>query len=352
MRVFAIVTTLLFLASNAYGQSTTNPWANISTGAADGGTPSTSVNTMPTTAPSTSGSNPWTGTHVMPMPAPTPAMNNASINPSANQGMNAENGAAGTNNAAGAALIAAGMPMLAQPPTMPMGMMLIAMGALALAQGGADSGAAGQSQATYNSSLNGAANTASNPALSQGSGSGAFQQANQALAGTGASMSAAGLTMPNGTVIPPDQIGTQAGMSAAGMSPDQINQVQAKLDSLRGGGGSGSANGPKVASVGVSEGGGGGPASKGNTGTFSFGKFNPFNISSKIKKQMVDGKTVLFDGEPIGVRGQDIFDMIHAAYKKKRDRQNFIEVTLEDEISRAPASIEVARPAAKKKKSH
>src|SRR5262245_57125614 len=96
-----------------------------------------------------------------PLKVPTPPPQNNTINQGSNVGQASQQGGAGANNAAGAALIAAGVPMLAQPPTAPMGAMLIALGMMALAQGGHDSGAAGQSANTGAASVynNGTADT-------------------------------------------------------------------------------------------------------------------------------------------------------------------------------------------------
>ena len=76
---------------------------------------------------------------------------------------------------------------------------------------------------------------------------------------------------------------------------------------------------------------------------------NPFAVGADAKKQMVAGKTVMFDGEPIGVRGNNIFDMVHAAYQKKRQNNNFIESadSRPGPSTRMPASI---RPASQKAK--
>src|SRR5882757_7557302 len=110
----------------------------------------------PTTPTTTTNQTPFPVATPPPAPTPTPvAPTNASINPAANQGKQSQDSGSGANAAAGAALIAAGMALMANPPTQPAGAALIAMGMLALAQSGADSGAADQSAATAASSVNG-----------------------------------------------------------------------------------------------------------------------------------------------------------------------------------------------------
>ena len=69
---------------------------------------------------------------------------------------------------------------------------------------------------------------------------------------------------------------------------------------------------------------------------------NPFNIDGDKKGQLVAGKTVMFDGEPIGVRGQNIFDMVHSCYQKKREGKHFIETEM-DVATRLPASVKPPR---------
>ncbi len=116
-------------------------------------------------------------------------------------------------------------------------------------------------------------------------------------------------------------------MAAAGMSPQTISQAEGilasnagELDSL---------NGARVSGVGLNTSGGGSgtPEGEGSGGSSDSGAgagHNPFNINNEQKGQLVAGKTVMFDGEPIGVRGQNIFDMIHTCYQKKRQGNHFM----------------------------
>src|SRR5262245_48501504 len=81
--------------------------------------PSPTPTTPAQTAPTTPGT-----------PARTETRGNAggsTINPGAKQGENSQKGGAGTNAGVGAALMAAGAALMANPPTMPMGAMLMAM---------------------------------------------------------------------------------------------------------------------------------------------------------------------------------------------------------------------------------
>ncbi|NJL25909.1 MAG: hypothetical protein HC902_12575, partial [Calothrix sp. SM1_5_4] len=108
--------------------------------------------------------------------------------------------------------------------------------------------------------------------------------------------------------------------------------------------------------VALSTGGGGsGPGSEGSTSSEDNSDsspapyVNPFANLDARKKEMIAGKTVLFDGEPIGVRGNNIFDMIHQAYQRKRAGNHFIEGD-EKPAPRAPASAAPPAAGAVKKK--
>ena len=300
-------------------------------------------------------------TYTPPPPPPTTGgviqspTGNASINPSANQGQQSQNSGAGANNAAGAALIAAGMALMANPPTQPAGAALIAMGALALAQGGEDSGAAGQSGNTAAASNYGTGasgtngnTTAQNPNLGTGTAglsNPALNQAKQALGDAGYGLTSTGLTTPDGTTIPNSAFNSPGGMTAAGMSPDTVKTVQAALSDVNGKAGSG----PKVSGIAVTEG-SGGAATPGETGSLSgslpdYGFKNAFKMSDSARAALLAGKAVNFDGDPIGVRGQNIFEMIHVAYQKKSDRHDFLDDNgrpiLSGPAVRAPASVSV-----------
>lgn len=267
-------------------------------------------------------------------PPPAPPSQNT-INQGANTGQQAENGGSGANNAAGAALIAAGTPLLANPQTMPMGMALIAMGILALMQGGSDSGAAGQSG---NSAATSAINNGSPSSVTTDGGGGptsttdnglkaafatpAGQAAQAALASVGASITAAGVTSPNGTTTPLSSFSSPSAMSAAGLDGKQAAAVLAGIEKKLGVDSSG-----RVSGMATAEGAGGGGASNqfGKELDFKMPKFgNPFDLSAAEKAQMLAGKTVTLGGDPVGVAGDDLFAMIHRAYVRKTTTEEFI----------------------------
>jgi hypothetical protein len=200
--------------------------------------------------------------------------------------------------------------------------------------------------------------------LSSGNPTGGFlgkdlNDARNALKDAGFKVTNDGMTTPDGKFVSAADMGSSSALSAAGISPSAIDEAQKTLaavnDELSKYAGSAAGS---VAGVGVDAGGGGysqgGSGSEGGgsglggmgVGMFGMNK-KPFNMNSDQKRALVAGKTVMFDGDPIGVRGLNIFDMMHIAYQKKRG--SFIE--LESGVARpmamrAPTSI--GKPMSKK----
>lgn len=276
-------------------------------------------------------------------PNPNPNAQNT-INQGSNTGKASQEGGAGANAAAGAALIAAGVPMLAQPPTAPMGAMLIALGMMALAQSGHDSGAAGQSGNTGAASVynQGDAKTQANQAEAEKGGSTFMtpeaKKAAAQIAEMGYKVDKTGIKLPDGSKISASSLSSPGAMAAAGIDPsviaklDEINKEMAQkynvssMPVAAGGGGGGGA------SAGAEDvGGGSGSGAEGVPGR------NAWSMDANAQKGLIAGKTVSLDGEPIGVAGANIFDMIHTAYQKKRSGDQFMEV--EEAMVRMPASI-------------
>ncbi len=266
---------------------------------------------------------------------------NNTINQGANVGQASQNAGSAANAAAGAALIASGMALLPNPPTAAQGAALIAMGMLALAQAGHDSGAAGASARTAAASVLKNDAKAGDTQQPVGGGEAEFfnnerKKAAEALKAQGYSFSDKGLTGPDGKTVPASAFSSPGAMAAAGIDPNaikELNKVNAaiadelskyRVSSVAAGG----------AGAGMNEGGGaGGAASEEQTG----GVVNPFDINAERQKQLMNGKTVSLDGEPIGVAGANIFEMVHDAYQKKRSGNQFIEIEGMAPV-RAPAS--------------
>ncbi|MGE4132030.1 MAG: hypothetical protein AB7F86_10370 [Bdellovibrionales bacterium] len=256
--------------------------------------------------------------------------NGTNINNNSHIGQNSQNNGSNANNMAGAMLIATGSALLPNPPTTAQGAMLIAMGIMALMQGAHDKDAANASGLTgYNSALNGTGvNEGSKNGTDPGSGNSGYseqiKEANKKLAAAGYKVTDQGLVHPDGKITPASAFSSQSALQNAGVDPnvlaelDKINKAVA--DSLQK---------FSVSSVGT-EGGGGGAATHGyedqsvQDGT-AVAAVDPFALSDAQKKALAEGKTVLMGGEPIGVAGANIFDMVHKCYQKKRTGNQFFE---------------------------
>ncbi|MBX3020366.1 MAG: hypothetical protein KF799_01715 [Bdellovibrionales bacterium] len=275
----------------------------------------------------------------------TPITSNTgnSINPGAAAGKKSQDNGAAINMAAGAAMLAACM--ATQPPNMA----LCAMGAMALAQGGHDSGASGQSAATYNASqLNGTTTPTTTTATGKptyadpskgtsGFSNPAVAKGLAALKENGYTVTDAGVKLPNGSFQPASSMGTSA--MASNFGADAVREAQkvtaAVNDEIN-------RLGANVAGVAVDSSGGGG-ADGGSTGgeaseSGSAG-LGTHSYDPNARKRLMAGKTVNFDGEPIGVRGNNIFDMVHECYQKKRAGNHFIEGVSNSTANRLPASV-------------
>lgn len=264
------------------------------------------------------------------------------INQGANTGQASQNAGSAANAAAGAALIASGMALLPNPPTAAQGAALIAMGMMALAQAGHDSGAAGASGRTAAASVLRNDTTTTSGTTQQPSGEADFYKqmkaAENALKANGYEMTDKGLKGPGGKLTPTSAFSSTSAMSAAGIDPkaiQELNKVNAAIaDELAKYNVSGVPLAGGAGQAGMGEGGGSGVAAAEETG----GVIDPFNLNANQKRNLLAGKTVNLDGDPIGVAGANIFEMVHDAYQKKRTGNQFIELDGLPEV-RKPASI-------------
>lgn len=279
--------------------------------------------------------------------AATTTPNTISINPSAAAGKQSQGSGAAVNQAAGQALMAAGSALMSHPPTVPAGAALMAMGVLAMMQSGHDSGAAGQSAATFGaSSLDTGSlgtNISPNSAGTAGYSDPKIAEAEAKLEEAGYKVTAKGVTNPDGSFTPASAFSSPGAMSAAGMDPAAVKEASKVTAALND---EISKLGGHVSGVAVNEGGGGGYSAPTENNSdnegLSLSKYgNPFAMNAAMKKNLIAGKTVNFDGEPIGVSGNNIFDMVHTAYEKKRAAHTFIETESggPQVLMRAPASV-------------
>lgn len=259
-----------------------------------------------------------------------------SINPAAAAGNASQSGGAGANNAAGAALISAGSALMSQPPTVPMGMALMAMGLMALMQGAHDSNAAGQSANTGSQSValgSGGGNGGSGNKFNDGTAPGgpasvsdngksavfktpAAQSAIAAIQNAGGNVSGDGITLPNGQFKPWSAFSSESSMNAAGFDGKSLMKIAGDVEKKVESQGSFSSD-PSGTS-------GGGASSPTYDAGTDFKFKNPFALSPEAKAKLIEGKTVQINGTAIGVAGDNIFAIIHRAYQRKVMNDEFI----------------------------
>lgn len=258
----------------------------------------------------------------------TKAPTQNTINQAADTGRGSQNSGAMMNMVASAALFAS---CFASCPKCRME--LCAMGAMAAAQGAHQAGAAKASDATYDMSEfnpNSPNYTGPNPASVDPSGNAGFTDPNikagiDKLAESGYTVTADGVTFPDGSFQPSSAFNSGSSMVAAGMDPAAARAADDVMAAINGE----LSSGASVASMGVESGGG---YSAGGGGGEDFGGLESFTMAgmknpfSKVdEKKLLAGKSMMVGGEPIGVKGDNIFDMVHRAYQKKRGKNQFLE---------------------------
>lgn len=263
------------------------------------------------------------------------------INEAANRGRQSQNMGQMLNMMAAAGLFASCF--ASTPPNMA----LCAMGALAAAQGAAQGQAAGMSDLVFDASEyqpgdynNGSNNGGLNPA-SGGKGKAGFDnpiidKGMDHLTESGYKVGPNGVTFPDGSTKSGSDFSSASSMMAAGIDEASAKAAEAALNEINERIGKSGAN---VVAMGVNGGGGGGysggSANFGDIGDFALPKMkNPF--ADPDEKKILAGKSVMVGGEPIGVKGDNIFDMVHRAYQKKRTKRQFFESSARP---RLPASV-------------
>lgn len=212
-------------------------------------------------------------------------------------------------------------------------MELCAMGALAAMQAANQGQAADQSDLTFDASKYGIDNNLNETVkpTADGASTASFsdpkiKEGMDKLKEAGYKVTEAGVTMPDGSFQPASAFNSPSSMLAAGMDPAAAKAAGDVLNKL----GSSVDDGARVTAMAVDAGGGGGGGYGGggdsgmDSGSYSLAKLtNPF--ANKDNKKLAAGKSLMVSGEPIGVKSDNIFDMVHRAYQKKRQRQLFLE---------------------------
>lgn len=271
--------------------------------------------------------------YVAPAPATTTTTSvsgtkGASQNAAALGSQGSNKSASGIANAIGSSLLATGSAMM--PPCAaqmcaccPMAAMLIAMGLMGLAQSGANKGTAAQHG--VNASLNQDYNTAADPTrdASTVSATGLGGKAISDLKKYGVNYDAKSgkFTLPDGKSFSLSDVGNANAMSAAGVSDAQYKQAMnmAKDAEKKA---SDALSKSKLAGFenGVSGGGGGLPALRSPAADedIAGGKALPKPDGN------VAGMARNFNGDKIGVAGDDIFAMMARRYREKDNKESFL----------------------------
>lgn len=261
-----------------------------------------------------------------------------SVNTAANNTQGQNSGGQGAAAAAGAMYAALSAMEFSQcgphnPGACALGAMFAGMSALSFMQSGEHGNVAGQA---YNTGLNtDAYTTGTTPQTLQNSdGNGSLNSASADIAklkngigGNMADIATGKITTADGKTYSASDFSSPASMAAAGFSPDQIAQamevsgkVEKKaLEKVK--------LGAMTASNGYDEGGGGGGAGgssgKGHSSSDGDGAGSGLGALARSPAQ-VAGMTKNFNGEPIGVAGDSIFDMMNRRYQVKEKQNAFL----------------------------
>lgn len=272
----------------------------------------------------------------------TDGTGNGGINQGADQGRQSQSSGSAANMAAGMALMAIFMAGCNGVQTW--GCFAGPLAALAFMQGGHDAGAAGQSTATYDATIpdydSGGTGYSPNPDGISPTDVGNTVYTPEvkknldtlAKAGYKVDPQTGNVTTPEGT-FPASTFDSPASMAAAGIPVDvsKANEALAEINE--------DLAGKYSASVGAMEleTGGGGGGGYGGSGSSSGSYDSPLaDYFKSLKKKgtdkdrMIAGKSLTYGNDPIGVKVDDIFMMVHRRYQAKRKINTFIE--------RAPAS--------------
>lgn len=282
------------------------------------------------------------------------APDESTINPGANTGAQSQSSGSGINAMVGAALIAA---CLAPCPKCMMP--LCAMGAMALMQSGHDAGAAGQSYNVADVTKNDSTSNKDYPDDQNGLSDfdkSELDKAKAKLGEAGYTVTENGVKFPDGSMHASTDLISPSAMASAGLDPSASKDAQSLVDSIIADAAKEGQSGARVSGVGVNSGGGGGSGSAsadggGSDSGYGAGGAYGKGVGADDKRKMIAGKTVMFDGEPIGVRGNNIFDMIHTCYEKKRASNQFIDTAGNDAVvpvqSNAMPPLPTRMPASK-----
>lgn len=256
----------------------------------------------------------------------------------AKDGQGSNSSAGNIATAIGAGMVAAGTAMMPSccgtPPTCcPAAITMIAMGVLGLMQGAANKSTSGQHGiVSKDVGMTGDSNGDGVPDYQNPdpTGSAAFKsemsKGFNALSKVGAKLDpkTGKITFPNGATVGPGQLGDPNAMSQAGVNPTQMKNIQKQLSDLEKAA-LAKAGAAATAENGFESGGGGGSTTTVASDDSGAGMGGMGNGKDRDPAAAsVAGMTKNFNGELIGVAGDDIFQMMARRYQQKSKEDSFL----------------------------
>lgn len=251
----------------------------------------------------------------------------ASQNQAAKMGQSQNNSSSGIAQAIGAALIAAGAALMSNPPTVPPGAMLMALGMLAMAQSGANAGTAGAhgAQSTLNQDYGTGAYGTGGGTTTVPSMKGAVAELKKY--GVNYDASSGKFTFPNGKTVSAKDLTNQAAMAEAGVSAADFAKA---MDTVKDAEKKAAAEMKLKEALAKQAMSFDNPASGGGGATAASFR-NPADDGSSSggarrdrPEVSVAGMSVNLGGDRIGVAGDDIFSMMARRYREKDNKDSFL----------------------------
>lgn len=280
----------------------------------------------------------WSQTRTTEGTGSTSMGNGGNINNSASRGQASQSSGKGANQMAGMAFGV--MCMMGCNQISQYACYACPLAAMAIGQMGEDGGAEKQSGQVYDASLGGGGysaagtgyDTAYNPATGTTDNSGtsptSIKDVSDALAAKGYKLNPDGsVTTPDG-VLPKDTFNSAGNMAKAGFSSSAIQSAMAAIDKVNKDIDA-QYGGDRVVAVGVNTsgdgfgGGGGGSETRGDSAFDEYLK-RLRGGGGFSARRMLAGKSIRVGGEPMGVKGDDIFKMIERQYNSLNARNEFI----------------------------
>lgn len=131
--------------------------------------------------------------------------------------------------------------------------------------------------------------------------------------------------MPDGRYIPISSFASPATVQAAGINSVPVAQKLAEIQKQLAQPGETIAESKSATSgVPLNTASAGIPGGHGNSQSADMPPASPFQLTTEQREQLIAGKTVLHGGEPVGVRSDNLFTIVHRAYARQQADGNFL----------------------------